>query len=362
MAFLKSIALNILTGATATTSAAMVLVAYSDHVPPANHPYLACAGMIFPIMLVVNVVLLMLWVIVKWKRAWLPLLGFLLSYPAIRIYMPLHFSSQPPEGSLKVITYNVACYNYKAKQDEPLDTIVSYLRRQQADIVCLQEDANARYSTIDSLAAIFPYNDTVHVNSPRNPMINAVGIHTRFPIVGKKRIEYESNANGSVAFYLLIGTDTVIVINNHFESTHLSDTDRNHYTDIINGSMNTTDAKAETRMLMGKIATSMAKRAPQAEAVSRFVTNHSRYPLIVCGDFNDTPISYTHHTVSQGLTDCYVESGNGPGISFNRRGFFFRIDNILCSSHYRPYNCYVDDQMDGSDHYPIVCWLENVKN
>ena len=80
--------------------------------------------------------------------------------------------------------------------------------------------------------------------------------------------------------------------------------------------------------------------------------------MIVCGDFNDNPISYARRIISQGLTDCFVETGKGIGLSYNQKGFYVRIDHILCSEHFQPYNCQIDDEMDASDHYPILCWLK----
>ena len=71
------------------------------------------------------------------------------------------------------------------------------------------------------------------------------GIHTRFPIVGKERIDYRSVANGSVAFYLKIADDTVIVINNHLESTHLSTAERNRYKEVLKGEMEQEEAEEE---------------------------------------------------------------------------------------------------------------------
>ena len=63
-------------------------------------------------------------------------------------------------------------------------------------------------------------------------------------------------------------------------------------------------------------------------------------------------------TVSCDLTDCYAATGRGPGFSFNQQAFYVRIDNILCSNHFTPYNCKVDNKIKASDHYPIFCWLK----
>lgn len=358
MPILKNILLSVFTGASVMVAAATVAVAYSDRLDPTAHPVLACAGMVFPIFLVANLVVLLLWLMVKWRRVWIPIAAFVLAFPSIRIFMPLHTSSEAPEGCIKVLSYNVAAYGGNYRYNQAMDTIFGYLKQQKADIVCFQEDMTVKFNPVEHFPELYPYNDTVHVTPPGYPLINAVGIHSRFPIIKRERISYESLANGSVAFFLQIGADTVIVVNNHLESTHLSTDDRQRYKAMMRGDMDRASTKEETRLILDKLSKAMAQRAEQAKAVSRYIEQHRGYPLIVCGDFNDTPISYVRRTIAQGLTDCYVDTGNGLGLSYNQRGFNFRIDHIMCSSHFKPYNCYVDDKMDASDHYPIICWLE----
>lgn len=358
MPILKNILLSVFTGASVMVAAATVAVAYSDRLDPIAHPVLACAGMVFPIFLVANLVVLLLWLMVKWRRVWIPIAAFVLAFPSIRIFMPLHTSSEAPEGCIKVLSYNVAAYGGNYRYNQVMDTIFGYLKQQKADIVCFQEDMTVKFNPVEHFPELYPYNDTVHVTPPGYPLINAVGIHSRFPIIRRERISYESLANGSVAFFLQIGSDTVIVVNNHLESTHLSTDDRQRYKAMMRGDMDRASTKEETRLILDKLSKAMAQRAEQAKAVSRYIEQHRGYPLIVCGDFNDTPISYVRRTIAQGLTDCYVDTGNGLGLSYNQRGFNFRIDHIMCSSHFKPYNCYVDDKMDASDHYPIICWLE----
>ena len=85
-------------------------------------------------------------------------------------------------------------------------------------------------------------------------------------------------------------------------------------------------------------------------------------PVILTGDFNDSPISYAHRRLASELTDCYIASANGPGISYHYNCFYVRIDNIMCSEHWTPYECRVDNTIKASDHYPIVCKLSRVEN
>ncbi len=357
---LKLFTLNLLAGINVGLVVIMLLVGYSDHLHPDSHPWLSCMGMAFPFVLAVNAVFVPLWVFLSWRRLLIPILGFALAYTPINIYIPLHLPQQPPDDALLVVSYNVAGYGGNYKYEQAFDTIFGYVRRLSPDILCTQEDMSSKWlDTQKRYAELFPYNDTVRVSDPsRNKAVNSVGIHTRFPILRKERISYESISNGSVAYFLKVGADTVVVVNNHLESTHLSNRDRRKYEDMLKGGMSRDTVQAETSLLVDKLGEAMAVRARQADALHQWIDAHRQYPLIVCGDFNDTPISYTRHALAQGLTDCFVEAGNGLGLSFNRKGFNFRIDHLLCSGHFTPYRCEIDSKIDVSDHYPLLCWLK----
>ena len=356
---IKKIAVNMLTGASIVTSLFLIAVGYSDRLSPVDHPLLACLGMAFPFFILANLLMLFLMLIFKWKRVWVPIFGFALAYVPIRTYIPLHFSRDVPQDCIKVLSYNVCGYGGNYRYEKAVDTVASYIRRIDADIVCLQEDHGGKGGNpVEALAQIYPYNDTTQLSPGGAPLVNCLGIHTRYPIIRKERLPMESQANGSVAYFLQVGADTLIVINNHLEATHLSVSDRNRYKQVIKGEMEREAAEEEAVSIIERLGDSMAKRAPQADILNQYIEEHAHYPIILCGDFNDTPISYVRRVVSQNLTDCFVESGCGLGLSFNQKGFNFRIDHIMCSSHFEPYNCMVDDDMDASDHYPIMCWLK----
>ena len=355
---IKSFVINLIAGANIATILLMLLAGYSDRIHPEQHPILSVMGMTFPIFLLANLLFLFFWLTVKWKKAWIPIAGFAAAYVPITLFMPLNMRQEVPEGSIKLISYNVCTYGGNYKYDNGFDTVFSYLERQKADIVCLQEDVDTwRRFVFQRYEKIYPYNDTtiLHKNALT---FNGVGIHTRFPIIRKERIPYPSMTNGSVAYYLNTGRDTLLVINNHLEGTHLSDAERDNYKRLLRGKMERDTAKAESMFLIEKLGYNNARRAPQAEAVHRYIEAHRQYPVIVCGDFNDTPISYSRRTIAQGLTDCFQATGRGLGLSYDQKGFYFRIDHILCSPNLQPYNCEIDDDMDASDHYPIICHIK----
>jgi len=359
---LKTFTVNLVAGANVAFVLLMVAVGYSDRLSPVGHPILSSLGMTFPVFLVINLLFLFFWLTFKWRKAWIPLVGYMLVYSPLTTYMPLNPEQELPDSTLKIISYNVCTYGGNYKYEEGFDTVYNYLRRQNADIVCLQEDVDSwRRYVMQRYAKIYPYNDTT-IFVQRRTSMNGVGIHSRYPILRKERIGYESEANGSVAYFLKVGRDTLLVINNHLEGTHLSDKDRRRYKEMLRGGMERDTVKAETRFLLEKLGKYAAKRAPQAEAVHQYIEAHRQYPMIVCGDFNDNPISYSRHTIAQGLTDCYAKSGWGIGLSYNQKAFFFRIDHIFCSEDLQPFNCLVDNEMDASDHYPVITWLKKRDN
>jgi endonuclease/exonuclease/phosphatase (EEP) superfamily protein YafD len=359
---IKSFVINLIAGANIATILLMLLAGYSDRLNPEQHPILSVLGMTFPVFLLVNLLFLFLWLTIKWKKAWIPIAGFAAAYVPITLFMPVNMRQEVPEGAIKLISYNVCTYGGNYKYENGFDTVFGYLERQKADIVCLQEDVDSwrRYVFI-KYAKIYPYNDTTMLQNNAFTY-NCVGIHTRFPIIRKERIWYPSNTNGSVAYYLNTGKDTLLVINNHLEGTHLSESERSNYKRMLRGKMERDTAKAESMFLIEKLGNNNAKRAVQADIVHRYIEEHRQYPTIVCGDFNDTPISYTRRTIAQGLTDCFQTTGKGLGLSYNQKGFYFRIDHILCSPDLQPYNCEIDDDMDASDHYPILCHIKMREN
>lgn len=356
---LKKITINMIAGANLATVVLMVAAGYADHVNPSSHPLLSCTGMLFPLFLLANLAFLFFWLTFKRRMALIPVCGYLLAYAPIRIYMPVNLPADMPDEVIKMLSWNVQCYSGRPFYDDGFEPVFQYIKESGADIVCLQEDLDSWRNSKPRFDSLYAYNDTTHLGTVYG---NALGIHTRFPILFKERIPYKSRMNGSVAYYLKIGADTVIVVNNHLESNHLSYSDKHKYTTLLRGEMERDSSKSESKRLMNKLGEAAALRAPQAEAVQQYIAAHSRYPVIVCGDFNDNPISYARRTIAKGLTDCYAGTGTGIGLSYNQNGFYFRIDHIFCSSRFEPYNCKVDSKIKASDHYPIYCWLKMKHN
>lgn len=200
---IKIFTIRMIAGANVASVILMMAVGYSDHLSPEHFALLSTVGLFFPLFLFVNFCFLFFWLIVKARYALIPFLGFLLCYVPVRKYMPLNICSEPPAGSIKVLSYNTLSLAEGVTDEDGVNPIVKYVRRQNADIVCLQEAVPTAYEweQIDTLLRpVYPYIETI--NHPNGG--NGLMVLSKFPILGKELIPYASKGNLSAAFRLSV--------------------------------------------------------------------------------------------------------------------------------------------------------------
>lgn len=339
----------------------LLLTAYSPYINPEIHPAQSCLGLTFPIFLVINLFFLLFWIIVHYRFAWLPLLGFLLCFSQIRTYIPINIKeTTKPENSIKLLSYNVMSLGCM-KMENGKNPILEYIKESKADIVCMQEYAAPEAckeglddKKIKQTLKAYPYRNIKQVG--KNKSGSYMACYSKYPILSARMIDYSSDYNGSMVYDIKIGKDTVLLINNHLESNKLTIEDKVLYEEMLK------DPKAEKikiglKQLVKKLAEASAIHSVQARAIAQEIARSPYSSVIVCGDFNDSPISYTHRIIAQNLNDAFTESGCGLGISYNQNKFYFRIDNILISKNLKASGCTVDNSIKDSDHYPIWCYI-----
>lgn len=336
--------------------------AYSPYVQPVEHPVRSCFGLAFPIFLMLNGLFLLFWLVIRqYKAALLPVLGFVACYNPLLTYMPVNLrTSHVPEKSIKLLSYNIMGFNNDVKTKEG-NPILNYLARSGADILCLQEyrteksDKKLTQHDVEQALKDYPHHSIQLVGDGKGNL-NQVACYSKFPILSARRVEYASQSNGSVAYELLINGDTLLLVNNHLESNKLTKADKDVYTDMLE-SPEKEKVESGLRLLVGKLAEASALRAPQADSVASLIDRSPHKDVVVCGDFNDSPLSYAHHTIGRHLDDAFRQSGCGLGISYNQNRFYFRIDHIFVSKTLQTYNCIVDRSIKDSDHYPVWCYI-----
>lgn len=125
---LKTLTINIFAGANVAIVLLMLAAGYSDRVNPESFPLLSLLGMTFPGFLVINLVFIFFWLTFKWRKVWIPIVGYLLAYPPIALYMPMHSAQEVPDDAIKILSYNVCSYTGidHYKDSEGFDTIYNF--------------------------------------------------------------------------------------------------------------------------------------------------------------------------------------------------------------------------------------------
>lgn len=351
---------NIIAGANVATVAMMILVGYSYYINPESFPRLATMGLFFPFFVVVNVAFIVFWFFVKKRCLLIPIVGLLLCSAPIRTYCPLNLPSEAPDGAIKILTYNTLDFGHREVNDDGVNHVVQYIKDCDADIVCLQE-ANRKTIPSEDLRKMLDKYQYFSGEMTEMESQHDLMLISKYPIVKAENLTLEDNGNGAMAFWLDVSGDTTIVVNCHLRSYQFSVEEKNEYRemlrDIRDRNIEGDSIKEESKRLMQRLSDATALRSNQARVIAEFIEANKGKTIIVSGDFNDNPISYTHHTIARNMQDCFVASGNGLGISFNEKGFFVRIDHILCSENMQAYGCKVDKSISVSDHYPVYCWL-----
>lgn len=337
---------GVLVGANLLTILLLWACVLSTYLPPDRFPRLSLAGLAFPVFLSANLVMAFVWLLFRARMVWLPVAGLLTVGGFALDYCPMNGRGQVPDSALCVISYNAGAVTGA----DGRDSMWSYLGRMKPDIVCLQEISSTWFSTDEAKAdmqrlGLTCMGDKGNYVLSRLPMREA-----------DISFQYTTRGNGSFACWVLCGSDSLLVISNHLESNRLSSEEKDEYRQIIHNP-NRNMVKHEGRALAGKLAQAARLRGPQADTLCAVVNRYARYPILVCGDFNDTPISYTYRRLSDCLTSAFRQSGRGMGFSFNQDEFFVRIDHIFFSSHFQSTRTFVDRDIYLSDHYPIVTYL-----
>jgi len=331
---------------------ALGVASISVYLSPEKLWFAALFGMAYPYLLLINLIFIVLWVIIKPWFTLFSIVIILAGYEHIGNY--LQFSGKrTPEKGIRVTSYNVKYFmgttDFPSKENA--DHILNFLRQNNADIICLQEVRLNKRQIFDitnhKLANI------EHMQLAHSSHAGGQLTLTRFPILYMGEIRFKNSGNMIIYTDLQINSDTVRIYNCHLQSYRLKKTEINTIDSIDFD--NDEKTKAKFMELGGKFKRALIKRAEQAATLREHI-DQCPYPVIVCGDFNDTPVSFTYHTVRGDLEDSFSQSGKGTANTYNGKLPSFRIDYILHSPKFTSYNFEVST-LNHSDHYPVSCDL-----
>jgi endonuclease/exonuclease/phosphatase family metal-dependent hydrolase len=363
--------LKVLLGLNFLVIIALLLSYLSCYVSPVKFWIPAFAGLAFPYILLANLVFVVLWLFIRMKFSLFSLVTIILGFNQIMASFQFHSGSKAvvDKDYFKVISYNVKnfdLYSYDknwVSNTSKRNKIFKFLQNESPDIICFQEfvhDVSGKFKTKDTLVT-FLKTKNVHAESTVvSKKVNEFGLATltSFPIVNKGRINFPNSRKNLCIFTdVLVGTDTLRIYNAHFESIHFSAQDLEFAEKMTNAKAEKEEqVKEKSKRIMRMMKNAFQKRAVQADLVADHIKT-SPYPVILCTDLNDTPISYAYHRLKKNLNDAFTESGSGFGHTYT--GFYpsFRIDYILISESLQAAN-FASIPSDNSDHYPVRCFIK----
>ena len=182
-----------------------------------------------------------------------------------------------------------------------------------------------------------------------------IAIFSRYPIISSESQIYSGTHNGSMFCDIKVKNQIIRLFNCHLQTTNLNQSQRElqaikHFSDPV------TFANA-VQNIYNTLQGNAQKRAKQAEAVNKLVIA-AKEPIIVCGDLNDTPSSYTYNQVRANLNDGFQDAGRGFGATYRNILNLLRIDYIFHSKNNLTCVNYITEDFDYSDHKPVFAFYK----
>lgn len=330
-----------------TLLAVLTFLAYVlPFLAPKLFPILSVLTLILPLFLILNGLFFLYWLIQFRRQIFLSALVLLLGITFINKFYKFSSVNLPEEEKdFVVMSYNVRLFNLF---DWLPDTnVVSYIRTfindKNPDILCIQEYSNG--AKID--LKVYPHR---YIHMQGNMIKSGQAIFSKFPIIEEGHLGFPGSNNSVIYADIKKGKDIIRVYNMQLESIKISP-DVNEISENIEG-IN----QQKSQLVFNRISNAFKKQQQQAQ----IIMDHKKacqYPIIICGDLNNSAFSFVYRNVKGELNDAFEEAGSGFGKTYNFRYYPARIDYIFADSQMKVKYFESFTDFVNSDHYPIMARL-----
>lgn len=313
---------------------------------PKSFPILSVLTLFMPLFFVFNALFFMYWALQFKKQLIVSGLVLLIGITFINKFYKFaapKFSQE--EKDFTVMSYNVRLLNvfkWIDRDDVPAD-IVGFINDKNPDILCIQEYAPS--AKID--LKVYPHR---YIFTTGNKIKTGQAIFSKFPIIAEGNIVFPNSSNNVIFADIKKGKDIIRVYNMHLQSIKISPdvNEINDNIDVIN--------QQKSQLLYHRISKAFKQQQQQAEMFKE----HKKdcvYPVIICGDMNNSAFSYVYRDIKGKLKDCFEEAGKGFGATYKFRYYPARIDYILADEKMKIKQFESFPEFVNSDHYPIMAKL-----
>ena len=318
---------------------------FGGDVTPVGNTARSMLVYVLPLLIIANLLLIIYWLV---RRRWLflaiPVITVACCIPYIgTLYQPgfLHSHEDASKNGLKIATYNVAMFNRETSGFMAQD-ILAEMRRENVDVLCIQEynDISGDKKNSDSYKDYFPYMAT-----GREDMV----IYSRYPITQSKKLLFEDTNNSAMWADIDVKGIEFRVFNVHLETTGINRT--LHKAGKMMAQNQDISNSRILNAIYGNYMMGMYFRSGQAIQIANEKAN-SKFPVILCGDFNDVPYSFVYNTMLGNMVDGFKECGHGFMYTYRGGKKAVRIDYIFHDQDIKGVDYYRSD-LSYSDHYPV---------
>jgi endonuclease/exonuclease/phosphatase family metal-dependent hydrolase len=292
---------------------------------------ISAIGLFFPALFILNIISLLVSKIIKTKLFWFFMLLAIIATPSLMRVYGFHFLSDDENlgDEITLVSFNmqfsqpIAFLSEDKKEIEKQKFIKELQAYKDIDLLALQEYGWISTSIINS-AFQFPYEHRMEDKK--------VAIFSKYPIVDSGIVDFNSNvANTCLWADIMIDGKTIRLYSFHLES--------NRSTPVVPAqviSHDTPESKSLNLMLaiVKYYNIYSIKRFGQIKQLIEH-SQQSPYPVVLCGDFNDTPQSFNYKCMADIYTDGFTVCGRGNGRTIQSRMPLLRIDYIFTDDHFR---------------------------
>lgn len=314
---------------------------------PKVFPILAVLTLFMPAFFVLNGLFFLYWGLQFKKRMILSGLVLLMGITFINKFYKFSPKEFPVvEEDFTVMSYNVHLFNvFKwIDRDDVPDTILAFINEKNPDILCIQEYSNSGHIDLK----LYPHR---YVFSEGDQVKTGQAIFSKFPIIDQGNIVFPNSGNSAVFADIKKGKDIIRVYNIHFQSIKISP-DVNE----INNNIDLINKEGKSQKLFSRISKAFMQQQQQAEIFKEHKKD-CPYPLIICGDMNNSAFSYVYRNIKGKLHDSFEEAGKGFGATYKFRYYPARIDYIFADESMKIKGFETFSDFENSDHFPIISRL-----
>lgn len=325
------------------------LCAICPYISPSSFVWTAFFGLAFWMIFFANIVILIILIFLKSRRTLLvPILALLLMIPGLK--KSYSFGEKSEEtSSLKVMTYNIGVFrDYKVESRSVSDvkkTLVKLINEQNPDVLCLQESGKWIKNTASEFSKMIGYKYYSINKTSGNSYFS------KFPLEEVKTFDDEALRNfADIRKVKINKEDSFYLVNCHLNSFCISTEEIGYINDTKNI---VKDKEVYAKSVISKLITGFKSRTKITQALIEELPDDGS-PLIICGDFNDTPMSYTYNQLQKtGLKDAFLAVSKGIGKTYCGRLPLLRIDYFWYNDNIEIVD-YNRIKQTTSDHYPLL--------